>query len=78
MGRVLCPAQALEQLLEVEQLRGEGAYGPDTLCVGVARLQVRKTLSWFTWVLTLLADTRLHLHKTQKATIPKRVADYAK
>ena len=29
---------AIEQLLEVEQRRGEGAYGGDTLCVGVARL----------------------------------------
>lgn len=29
---------AIEQLLEIEESRGEGAYGPDTLCVGVARL----------------------------------------
>ena len=29
---------AIEQLLEVEQQRGQGAYGTDTLCVGVARL----------------------------------------
>lgn len=29
---------ALEQLLEVEQKRGEGAYSQDTLCVGIARL----------------------------------------
>ncbi|GBF93120.1 diphthine methyl ester synthase-like [Raphidocelis subcapitata] len=29
---------AVEQLLEVEQSRGDGAYGPDTLAVGVARL----------------------------------------
>ena len=29
---------AIEQLLEVEAERQEGAYGPDTLCVGVARL----------------------------------------
>ena len=29
---------ALEQLLEIESNRGQGAYGPDTLCVGVARL----------------------------------------
>lgn len=29
---------AIEQLLEIEENRGEGAYGPDTLCVGVARL----------------------------------------
>ena len=29
---------AIEQLLEVEQQRGEGAYGSETLCVGVARL----------------------------------------
>ncbi len=29
---------ALSQLLEVEEARGGGAYGPDTLCVGVARI----------------------------------------
>ena len=29
---------AIEQLLEIEELRGEGAYGPETTCVGVARL----------------------------------------
>ena len=29
---------AIEQLLEIEELRGEGAYGPGTMCVGVARL----------------------------------------
>ena len=29
---------AIEQLLDIEESRGEGAYGPDTLCVGVARL----------------------------------------
>jgi diphthine synthase len=29
---------ALKQLLEIESSRGEGAYGPSTLCVGVARL----------------------------------------
>ena len=29
---------ALEQLLEVEEARGEGAYSPDTLCVGLARV----------------------------------------
>ena len=33
--------QAVEQLLEVETRRKEGAYGPDTLAIGVARLQVR-------------------------------------
>jgi len=32
--------QAVEQLLEVEAKRGEGAYGPGTLAVGIARLQV--------------------------------------
>ena len=31
-------ATAARQLLEVEAARGEGAYGPDTLCVGLARL----------------------------------------
>uniref|UniRef100_A0A7S3QKH8 diphthine methyl ester synthase n=2 Tax=Dunaliella tertiolecta TaxID=3047 RepID=A0A7S3QKH8_DUNTE len=30
---------AVEQLLEVESRRGEGAYGPDTLAIGIARLQ---------------------------------------
>lgn len=29
---------AIEQLLEVEASRKEGAYGEDTMCVGVARL----------------------------------------
>ncbi|KAI3776490.1 hypothetical protein L1987_46275 [Smallanthus sonchifolius] len=29
---------AIDQLLEVEHLRGESAYGEDTLCVGFARL----------------------------------------
>jgi len=29
---------AIEQLLEIEELRGEGAYGPETMCVGLARL----------------------------------------
>ncbi|KVI07761.1 Tetrapyrrole methylase [Cynara cardunculus var. scolymus] len=29
---------AIDQLLEVEQLRGESAYNEDTLCVGFARL----------------------------------------
>lgn len=29
---------AIEQLLEIEEDRKEGAYGPDTLCVGVARI----------------------------------------
>ena len=29
---------AIEQLLEIEEQRQEGAYGPETTCVGVARL----------------------------------------
>lgn len=29
---------AVQQLLEVEQARGEGAFGPDTLAVGMSRL----------------------------------------
>lgn len=29
---------ALEQLLEVEARKGEEVYGPDSLCVGLARL----------------------------------------
>lgn len=33
--------QAVEQLLEVEAKRGEKAYGPDTLAIGIARLQAR-------------------------------------
>jgi diphthine synthase len=28
----------VEQLLEIEEKRREGAYTPDTLCVGIARL----------------------------------------
>lgn len=31
-------ATAVAQLLEVEERRGEGAYGPETLAVGVARV----------------------------------------
>lgn len=31
--------QALEQLLEVEARRKEGAYSPETLCIGISRLQ---------------------------------------
>ena len=38
-------AQAVEQLLEVEGRRGEKAYGPDTLAIGIARLQVGTCLS---------------------------------
>ncbi|MEW5302057.1 MAG: hypothetical protein WDW36_004867 [Sanguina aurantia] len=30
---------ALEQLLEVEARRKEGAYSPETLCIGISRLQ---------------------------------------
>lgn len=30
--------QAIEQLLEVENRRKEGAYGEDTLCVGLSRV----------------------------------------
>lgn len=29
---------ALEQLLEIEASRKQGAYGPETLCIGVARI----------------------------------------
>lgn len=29
---------ALQQLLEIEERRGGGAYGADTLCVGMSRL----------------------------------------
>ena len=36
--RFMTVATALEQLLEVEAARGEGAYSEDTMCVGVARL----------------------------------------
>ncbi len=35
-------AQAIDQLLEVEERRKEGAYDKDTMCVGIARLQVRR------------------------------------
>jgi diphthamide biosynthesis methyltransferase len=37
----LIGTQAIEQLLEVEARREEGVYDKDTVCVGVARLQVR-------------------------------------
>jgi diphthine synthase len=36
--RFMSVATAIEQLLEVEERRREGAYGRDTLCIGVARL----------------------------------------
>ena len=36
--RFMSVGTALSQLLEVEEVRGGGAYGPDTLCVGVARI----------------------------------------
>lgn len=36
--RFMSVATAVQQLLEVEERRGEGAYGPDTLAVGVARV----------------------------------------
>ncbi len=38
MCRYMTVNTAIEQLLEVEEARGEGAYGLDTQCVGVARL----------------------------------------
>jgi diphthine synthase len=31
--------QAIEQLLEVEEVRKEGAYDGNTMCVGISRLQ---------------------------------------
>ncbi|KAK9835180.1 hypothetical protein WJX81_004039 [Elliptochloris bilobata] len=37
-ARYMTVAQAVSQLLEVEEAEGGGAYGPDTLAVGVARL----------------------------------------
>ena len=36
--RYMTVAEAVAQLLEVEEAEGGGAYGPDTLAVGVARL----------------------------------------
>lgn len=36
--RFMSVGTAVQQLLEVEEARREGAYGADTLCVGVARL----------------------------------------
>ena len=36
--RFMTVNQALEQLIEVEEKRQEGAYTRDTLCVGMARL----------------------------------------
>ena len=36
--RYMTVAEAVAQLLEVEAAEGGGAYGPDTLAVGVARL----------------------------------------
>ncbi|EIE20837.1 Diphthine synthase [Coccomyxa subellipsoidea C-169] len=37
-ARYMTVNTAIEQLLEIEEDRKEGAYGPDTLCVGVARI----------------------------------------
>ena len=37
-ARYMTVAQAVAQLLEVEEAEQGGAYGPDTLAVGVARL----------------------------------------
>ena len=37
-ARYMTVAQAVAQLLEVEEAERGGAYGPDTLAVGVARL----------------------------------------
>ena len=39
--RFMTVNQAVEQLLEVEGRRGEGAYGEETMCVGVARVGSR-------------------------------------
>jgi len=36
--RFMTVNQCVEQLLEVEEKRGEGVYGEDTLCVGLARV----------------------------------------
>ncbi|CAM9734515.1 unnamed protein product, partial [Sphacelaria rigidula] len=36
--RYMTVATAIEQLLEVEARKCEGVYGPDSLCVGLARL----------------------------------------
>ena len=36
--RFMSVATACQQLLEVEESRGQGAYAPDSLCVGLARL----------------------------------------
>lgn len=38
LPRYMTVAEAVAQLLEVEAAEGGGAYGPDTLAVGVARL----------------------------------------
>lgn len=36
--RYMTCGQAVSQMLEVEEKRGEGVYGPKTLCVGLARV----------------------------------------
>ncbi len=51
----VCHTQAIEQLLEVEERRKEGACTPSTLCVGIARLQVRLLSRTH-------ADTHTHTH----------------
>ena len=36
--RYMSVAQSIEQLIEVEEARGEGVYGPETMAVGLARI----------------------------------------
>lgn len=38
------PLQAIEQLLEVEDSKGEKAYDGDTICIGLARYHTNQTL----------------------------------
>ncbi|OWY93573.1 Diphthine synthase, partial [Phytophthora megakarya] len=55
--------QALEQLIEIEEKRQEGAYSKDTICVGMARLgQKDQTIIAGTMEELLTADFGAPLH----------------
>lgn len=61
--RFMTVNQAVEQLIEVEEKRQEGAYTKDTLCVGMARLGQRdQTIIAGTMEQLLTADFGEPLH----------------
>ena len=67
---------ALEQLLEVESARGEGAFDEGTLCVGVARVGARdQTILYGTMAELQCADFGEPLHSL---VIPGEVTEFEK